>query len=401
MAALDALDLGDGVGHRGLHPDAEHVELEQAEVLDVLLVELAHRVAQGAALHRGAVEQGAVGEQHPARVHRDVAGQPVEALHQPEEQVEAAPLPGRGLPGQAGRPQLGQVAQRHPGVAGPHVRERLGDGVDLAHRHAERGPDVADRVAHLVGVHHRDRRAPLPAVALQDRVVDLQPARGLHVDVDVGQRAPQRGQEALHQQAVTDRVDPGDAEQVVDQAAGAGAPGGAADAELADHLGDVADGQEVGGVAERGGWSRARRRAASRSAGAARRRSGARCPPRTGRAAPRPRVPPAPTRGRDHGGARPRTPGSGPPRGRGRRGGRARTGRRPCGCAASSARRHCRSRRSGRSPRPPRASACRTSRTPRRCAGRGGAGPSAPAAGWRRGRRSWGRRGGRRSGPRC
>ena len=59
VAALDPLDLRDRVGHRGLHPDAEHVELEQAEVLDVLLVELAHRVAQEALLHRGAVEQGA------------------------------------------------------------------------------------------------------------------------------------------------------------------------------------------------------------------------------------------------------------------------------------------------------------------------------------------------------
>ena len=36
---------GDRMGHRGLHPDAEDVELEQAEVLDVVLVELAHREA--------------------------------------------------------------------------------------------------------------------------------------------------------------------------------------------------------------------------------------------------------------------------------------------------------------------------------------------------------------------
>ena len=251
MATLDPLDLGDRVGHRGLHPDAEHVELEQAEVLDVLLVELAHRVAQEALLHRGAVEQGAVGEQHPARVHRDVPRQPVEALHQPEEHVEGAPLPGRRLPRHPGGAQLGQVAQRHPGVAGADVRERLGDGVDLPHRHAERRTDVADRVAHLVGVHHRDGGAPVGAEALEDRVVDLQPARGLHVDVDVGQRDAQRGEEALHQQAVPDRVDPGDAEQVVDQAARPGPTGSAADAELADHLGDVADGEEVRREAER------------------------------------------------------------------------------------------------------------------------------------------------------
>ena len=159
-------------------------------------------------------------------------------------------LPRRRLPGQAGRPQLGQVAHRHPGVAGTDVREGLGDRVDLAHRHAQRRPHVADRVAHLVGVHHRDRGAALGAVALEDRVVDLEPSRRLHVEVDVGQGPAQRGEEALHQQAVADRVDPGDAEQVVDQAARPRPAGRAADAEVADHRGDVADGEEVRRVAE-------------------------------------------------------------------------------------------------------------------------------------------------------
>src|SRR6476661_3122836 len=78
LDAVDALDLGHGVSHRGLHPDAEDVELEQAEVLHVVLVELAHREAGVGGLDGGAVEQGGVGEQHPARVDGDVAGQPVE-----------------------------------------------------------------------------------------------------------------------------------------------------------------------------------------------------------------------------------------------------------------------------------------------------------------------------------
>ena len=69
----------DGVRHRRLHPDAEDVELEQPEVLDVVLVELAHREAEAARLDRGAVEQARVGQEHAARVQRDVAGQPVEA----------------------------------------------------------------------------------------------------------------------------------------------------------------------------------------------------------------------------------------------------------------------------------------------------------------------------------
>ncbi len=85
---VDAFDQVERVRHRGLHPDAEHVELEQAEVLHVVLVELAHREPRVAGLHRGAVQQRRVGEQHPARVQGDVAGQAVELLHEPEHQVQ-------------------------------------------------------------------------------------------------------------------------------------------------------------------------------------------------------------------------------------------------------------------------------------------------------------------------
>ncbi len=238
-----APDQLDGVRHRGLHADAEHVELEQAELLDVVLVELAHREPGEAGLHGRAVEQRGVRQQHAARVHGDVAGQPVEPLDQAEHQVEPLGVDAAGT-------QLGQLAQRHPGVAGPDVRERLGDGVDLERRHAEGGADVADGVPDAVGVHHRDAHAPLAAEPVEDRLVDLGPPSGLHVDVDVGQRAAQRREEPLHQQVVPDRVDAGDAEQVVDQAARARPPRRAADPALADQVGDVGDGEEVRRVAE-------------------------------------------------------------------------------------------------------------------------------------------------------
>ena len=103
------------------------------------------------------------------------------------------------------------------------MREGLGDGVDLPAGHAEGAPHVTDRVADPVGVHHRHRDAPLPAVAVEDRVVHLEAARGLHVDVDVRERLAQRGEEALHEEAVPQGVDAGDPEEVVDQAPGAGA----------------------------------------------------------------------------------------------------------------------------------------------------------------------------------
>ena len=207
--AVDALDLADRVGESRLHAYAEHVELEQAELLDVVLVELAHRVALGARLDRGAIEQGGVGEQHPARVHGDMPREPVEGL---DEGPEVVKLAARGHAAQPGVAQLGQVAQGIARIAGAHMGEGLGQGVDLAGRQRERGPDIADGMAHAVGLHHRYACDALGAEPLEDRVVDLEPARGLDVDVDIGQLSAQGGEEPLHQQAVMHRVDAGDTE---------------------------------------------------------------------------------------------------------------------------------------------------------------------------------------------
>ena len=242
---VDPGDLGHGVRHRRLHADAEDVELEQPEGLDVVLVELAHREPQPARLDRGAVEQAAVGQDHPARVQRDVAGQPVEPL----DEVEQGP---QSWAVQAPGPQLGQLGDGVARVPGPDVREGLGDLVDLHRRQPEGRPDVADGVPDLVGVHHRDAGDPFTAEPVEDPLVDLGAPGRLHVDVDVGQLGPQRRAEPLHQQVVADRVDPADAEQVVDQRPGPGPAGGDPHPHLADQVDDLGDGEEVGRVAELG-----------------------------------------------------------------------------------------------------------------------------------------------------
>ena len=59
-------------------------------------------------------------------------------------------------------------------------------------------------------------------------------------------------QEPLHQQVVPQRVDPGDAEQVVDQAAGARPAGRDPDPHAADQVAHLADGEEVRRVAQLG-----------------------------------------------------------------------------------------------------------------------------------------------------
>ena len=246
---VDPLDLLHGVGHRGLHADAEHVELEQPELFDVVLVELAHGKPHPAGLDGGAVEQRRVGEQHSARVQRDVPWETVERLDEGEEAVE---LTARSEPAETGRTQLGQLLERGAGIAGTDVRERLGERVDLAGGHAERGTDIAYGVPDSIGVAHRHAGATLPAEPLEDALVDLGASCGLDIDVDVGQRPTQRGEEPLHEQTVGEWVDPADAQQVVDQAARARSPRGDTHALAAYKVDDLTDGEEVAGETEEG-----------------------------------------------------------------------------------------------------------------------------------------------------
>ena len=204
--------------------------LSRPSVLDVVLVELAHREAQPARLDRGAVEQGGVGQQHAARVQRDVPGQPVEPLDQ------------AGTAGRAGRrPAARRAARAARRSARRASRARMcGNALAIASISPGGMPSAAPTsrigVPHPVGVHHRHAGDPLAAEALEDLLVDLGAAGGLDVDVDVGQRVAQRREEPLHQQAVRDRVDAGDAEQVVDQAAGARAARGDPDPHVADQV---------------------------------------------------------------------------------------------------------------------------------------------------------------------
>src|SRR6185312_12955025 len=116
---VDPPDLIDRVRHGRLHADAENVELEQAQGLDVVLVELAHREPQPAGLDRGAVEQLLVGQDHAAGVQGNVPGQTVEPFHEVEENTQTRNIQTAGS-------QLGQLGQGTSDIAGPNVWERLG-----------------------------------------------------------------------------------------------------------------------------------------------------------------------------------------------------------------------------------------------------------------------------------
>ncbi len=142
---LDALvdpDHGDGLFEGGEHPEAEEVDLDDPEIGAVVLVPL----DDGAVLHGGGLDgndlvEPALGDDHPARVLAEVAGEVVDLPPQPFEVLD----PGRGGIEPDGRELgvegTGAVLKLRRGV----VAEALGEPADLVEVEAERLADLARR----------------------------------------------------------------------------------------------------------------------------------------------------------------------------------------------------------------------------------------------------------------
>lgn len=129
------------------------------------------------------------------------------------------------------------------------MREGLGDTVDLGRIHGQRRPHVTNRVPDPVRLRHGDGRDPLLAEPADDRAIDLQPPRGLHIDVDIGQHHPLLRQEALHQQPVLNRIRVRDAQKMVHQRTRARAASGDPNPHPPYVVHHLSDRQEVGGEA--------------------------------------------------------------------------------------------------------------------------------------------------------
>ena len=124
--------------------------------------------------------------------------------------------------------------------------------IDLALRHAECGTDVADCVAYAVGIHHRHARHSLVPKSFEDCGVNLKSAGGFDIEVDVGQRATQWGEEALHHQVVCEWIDPRNTKEIVDETASARTTRRNSYAHLSNQRNDVGDGKEIAREAEGG-----------------------------------------------------------------------------------------------------------------------------------------------------
>ena len=157
-------------GERG---QPEEVELDEADLLDVLHVELGHRhVGARVAVERDELVERAVADHDAGGVGRGVARQALELLRDADQAGDLLVLARR----------LGEPRLEHEGLlegrrVGRVERHELGDAVDLAVGHAEHAADVAQHGARLQLAEGDDRGDPVLAV-LVPHVADHLVARG-------------------------------------------------------------------------------------------------------------------------------------------------------------------------------------------------------------------------------
>jgi len=219
------------VVQRGEHAETEQVELDQPDGGTVVLVPLEHAPAgHPPPLHRAHLDHRTVADHHAAGVD---AQMPREGLHRV------------GVRHHRFGNALGiDLGNRAPPVdlLAPGVLLTRGEPERLRHVPHRRPGPIRDDVGDLGGV-----LPPVPGVDVLD---DLLPAVGLDVHVDVRRPVPLRGEEALEEQPMTDRVDVGDPQGVADRRVRRRPPTLAVDVLLTAERDDVVDHQEVAGKAQ-------------------------------------------------------------------------------------------------------------------------------------------------------
>ncbi|MNX79314.1 hypothetical protein D3C86_1109410 [compost metagenome] len=228
----------EGLADAGQHPERQHIDLHQAQGVDVILVPLDEgalrhgRVADGDHFVQPVLGQDetpdmlteVAGEVQQAHRHFDRAGDHgVGDVQTGLNDVAIADLGSPTAPvagGQTGGDVFGQaqgLADLADGATGAEVDDGGGDARAMA------------------------------TVAFVDVLDDLLASFVFEIDVDVGRFVAVLGQEALEQQIGFHRVHRGDAQDVADRRVRRRAPSLAQDALVPRHAHDVEDGQEVGG----------------------------------------------------------------------------------------------------------------------------------------------------------
>jgi hypothetical protein len=239
--ALGGVQHVEAALQRGQHAQRQHIDLHQAQSVDVVLVPF----DEGAVLH-GPVADGhglvqpVLGQDEAAYVLGQVAWELEQLVGQGH---RAADLQVLGIEARLEHVFVGQVVAP---AAPDGVGERGGDVLRQPHGLAH----VADGAARAVVDHGGADGRLLPPIAAVDVLHHLLAPLVLEIDVDVGRLVPVGRQKALEQHLVVGRVHRRDPQAEADGAVGRRAPALAKDARLLPREADeVVHGEKVFGQA--------------------------------------------------------------------------------------------------------------------------------------------------------
>jgi hypothetical protein len=231
----------EGLAHACEHAESQHIDLEDAERVEIILVPF----DEGAVLHR------AIGDRHhfvePAAGNdetADVLGEMARKglnLHG----ARAHLLHARAVYIDAGARQLGGA---HGAAA--HAPDRGGERADCVFRQSEGLADLADGGTAAIGDDGRGDAGMVASIVLVNVLDHLFAPLVLEIHIDVGRLAAIRGDKAFEQEVAIARVDVGDAQAVTDRRIGRRAATLAEDVLAAGVTDDVVHGEKVGGVVE-------------------------------------------------------------------------------------------------------------------------------------------------------
>ena len=221
----------------GQHAEAEHVDLQNVERVEIVLVPFDEgALRHGAVADRHHLVEPAARDDEAADVLRQMAREAGDRARKRADLLDA--LVARIEPG-----------AREVGLAvAAAAPDRGGQRTDGVFAQAEGLADLADRRTAAVADDGRRDTGALAAVFAVDILDHLLAPLVFEIDVDVGRLAPLRRDEALEQEVGAVGIDLGDAEAEADRGIGGRAAALAEDALAAREAHDVVDGEEVGRV---------------------------------------------------------------------------------------------------------------------------------------------------------
>ena len=194
---------------RGQHAQRQHVDLQQAECFQIVLLPLDHRAFR----HTGVLDRYEMGERtltddEAANVLRQVAGKPDQCLRQRHQHLDAGIV----------IIYLG-IGKLFPQVRTPPV-DGFGDVIEQLVIEPQCLAHITQCAARAIGNHRRRQRRTTAAVLAVDILNDLFAAGVLEIHIDVRRLVTLPGNETLEQHLDTRGIDLGNTEAIAHRRVG-------------------------------------------------------------------------------------------------------------------------------------------------------------------------------------